>query len=52
MKIGNINVIRGYMALAIDKQYWIGIAYGNRVCTKRRRKPEKAIEDAYKLDFK
>lgn len=44
-----INVIQGPAAIAVGR-YWIGVASGNRYCEKRRRTPEKALEDARKKE--
>jgi hypothetical protein len=31
-------------------KYWIGVASGNRFCTKQRRTASRAIEDARKME--
>jgi hypothetical protein len=44
-----INVLQGPCALALGR-YWIGIASGNRYAKKRRRTPERALEDAWRME--
>ena len=48
------NVIKGPAAFSYKgcngRIYWFGVASGNRYCYKNRRTPERAIEDAKKLE--
>lgn len=44
-----IDIVKGPAAIKVGK-YWVGVASGNQWCKKRRRKPDKAIKDAKKLE--
>jgi hypothetical protein len=48
---GSVNVITGPVALKLNSG-WVGVASGNRYSKKTRRTPEKAVQDAIKLDKK
>lgn len=48
-----IYVIKGPAAIGqvgYQLRYWVGVASGNRYCKYLRRTPEKAIEDATRLE--
>lgn len=44
-----IDVIIGHVALRSGR-YWVGVASGNRYCTRLRRTPERALADAQRLE--
>lgn len=47
------NVIKGPAAIGQvghQMKYWVGVASGNRYCRHLRRTPERAIEDAEKIE--
>ena len=43
------DVIVGPCALRIGK-YWVGVASGNKYCSKQRRTKQKALDDAEKIE--
>jgi hypothetical protein len=48
---GGVDIITGPISLKLNSG-WVGVASGNQYSEKTRRTPEKAIQDAIKLDKK